>query len=58
MTPTAKALLIVLSLAVVLWAWMYRLDATSPSTGIVHVTDRWTGRVYVCADVEQCRRLY
>jgi hypothetical protein len=50
MTLTAKALLVYLVLALIVFAWMFRYDAKpiSPSSGSVAVTDRWTGTVYDC----------
>jgi len=58
MTPTAKALLALLLVALVVWAWMYRLDAqTVSSMGTGLITDRILGRVYWCNTIE-CVRMW
>lgn len=50
MTPTARALLIYLGIALVIFVWMFRLD-TKPSASVAGsaiITDRWLGTVQVC----------
>jgi hypothetical protein len=60
-TPTAKVLLGFLIAALVVFAWMFRIDArpTTP-VGVAIVTDRWTGTVVLCsaASFDNCAQIY
>lgn len=60
MTPTAKALLIVLSIAIGISAWMTRVGVSPTGSNLsVHVVDRWTGTVYLCGLAgTSCQTLY
>jgi hypothetical protein len=57
MTPTAKALLAYLIVALVVFTWLMRIDAKPTGTGFFYVTDRWLGRVYFCGS-GQCATYY
>lgn len=49
MTNTAEALLAYLIVALIIFAWMYRIDAKpSGGTFFAVVTDRWLGTVSLC----------
>ena len=48
MTPIAKALLIFLSVALVVFVWMFRYEISGAGGPVrVFVLDRWTGTVKV-----------
>jgi hypothetical protein len=57
MTPGIRALLIVVSLGIVIWAWMFRIDAKDGGNHSAIVTDRWSGTVYLC-DLLHCYQLH
>jgi len=61
MTPTAKSLLVLLAIAVVIFVWMFRFDVkpAGPALGAI-VTDRWSGSVKICLQniQDRCHPLY
>jgi uncharacterized membrane protein YfcA len=60
MTLTAKALLGYLVIAVILFAWMFRIDAKPASAVSIAaiVTNHWTGTVYYCTTRPECEQIY
>lgn len=62
MTAGARAFLILFVIALIGAAWLLRIDAKPGGEGgLVTVTDRWTGRVYLCSPgptPPHCHELY
>jgi hypothetical protein len=55
MTRTATALLTYLVAALVIFAVIFRYDATPTGAGTTAlVTDRWFGKVYLCGTTGNC----
>lgn len=57
MTLTAKVLLAYLAVALIVLAWMFRINVTPSGNGFPYVTNRWTGRVYSC-EYKSCELRY
>jgi hypothetical protein len=62
MSSTAKALLIILGVALIVFAWMFRVNVQgSGSSPSAIVTDRWLGTVQWCipyGDGGKCVHIY
>jgi hypothetical protein len=59
MTPGMRALLIVFSIAILIAAWMLRLDVKPGSApSVAFITNRWTGTVYLCFVNDVCAVTY
>jgi hypothetical protein len=60
MTTTATAFLSAFVAAVLVFAWIFRLDTpVRMDTYSVVVTDRWTGKVYSCHVIsDECNLVY
>jgi hypothetical protein len=61
MTPTAKALLGYLVVALIVFAWMFRIDAKiGGNAGSTLVINRWIGTVEDCSPVDggRCYHVY
>jgi hypothetical protein len=53
-----RGLTVVALIGVLIWAWMWRLDAKLvQAPNYVLITDRWKGTVYIC-DYEACSHVY
>jgi hypothetical protein len=48
MTISARAFLIFFSIALIIFAWLFRIDSKNGGSGQIIITDRWAGTVYVC----------
>lgn len=51
LNTTKTVLLAYPAIALIVFMWMFRYDVVSTATGTVDyfLTDRWTGKVYICA---------
>lgn len=61
MTLGARVVLAFLALTLIVFAWLFRIDAkpvTGPAGTSVFVTNRWTGTVYYCNVRPECTVIY
>jgi hypothetical protein len=60
MTLGARVVLAFLALALIVFAWLFRIDAKPLSGGgtAAIVTNHWTGTVYGCNARPECVQIY
>jgi hypothetical protein len=56
MTPGMRILLAVIVAAILIAAWMERIDVQGGGQGSAIVTDRWTHEVYLCLGAARCEK--
>ena len=45
-------------LALILFAWILRIEASATSDNSFTITDHWTGHVYLCVVKGGCQQVY
>jgi hypothetical protein len=58
MTAGIRIIITFLSLALLVFAWMFHTEVYPSAGAGVYINNRWAGAIYYCAIATECRQVY